>query len=162
MTVLILITGGTLDKVHDTITEGLIFCPNGNSQVPKLLAAARSADFDTQTLMLKDSLDMDEGDRAAILSAVNSAAQKQIVITHGTGTLELTAQYLDGKTGDKTVILTGAMRPFSLGRSDGSFNLGGALVAAQTVGAGVYAVMNGKVFAAKEVRKDTQAGRFDV
>ncbi len=161
MTVLILITGGTLDKVHDTITEGLIFCPDRRSQVPHVLETGRSADFDMRILMQKDSLDMDAADRAMILDAVNSASHSQIVITHGTGTMELTAKYLDGKTGDKTVVLTGAMRPYSLGRSDAGFNLGGALIAAQTLGAGVYAVMNGAVFAGKDVRKDTQTGRFD-
>ena len=37
----------------------------------------------------------------------------------------------------KTVVLTGAMRPHSLGRSDASFNLGGAIIAAQTLPEGV-------------------------
>ena len=161
MSVLILITGGTLDKVHDTITEGLIFCPDRSSQVPHVLSVGRSAEFDTQILMQKDSLDMTDTDRALMLKAINSAKPSRIVVTHGTGTMELTAQYLDGQTGDKTVVLTGAMRPYSLGRSDAGFNLGGAIIAAQTLDAGVYAVMNGRVFGASEVRKDTKLGHFD-
>ena len=54
------------------------------------------------------------------------------------------------------------MRPVSLGRSDGGFNLGGALIAAQTLNKGVYGVMNGRVFNAEDLHKDTKAGRFDV
>ena len=48
----------------------------------------------------------------------------------GTGTMDLTAKALDGQVGQKTVVLTGAMRPWTLGRSDGNFNLGGAVIAA--------------------------------
>ena len=77
--------------------------------------------------------------------------------------MELTAKYLDENVGDKTVILTGAMRfPQSLGKSDAGFNLGGAIIAAQTLDYGVFAVMNGRVFEAQQIHKDTSLGRFDV
>jgi len=161
MNILILITGGTFDKVHDPVTESLIFSPEDQSAVPDVLSRGRSFQPDMKVLMLKDSLDMTDDDRETIWRAVNSAKQDRIVITHGTGTMELTAKFLDEKTGNKTVILTGAMRPHSLGRSDASFNLGGALIAAQTMDAGVYAVMNGRVIEAAKVHKDTKAGRFD-
>lgn len=162
MDVLILITGGTLDKVHDTITEGLIFTDDGESQVTDILKVGRCHHPAQTILMQKDSLDMTGADRDAILNAVLAAEQSRIVITHGTGTMELTAQYLDGKIGDKTVILTGAMRPQSLGKSDAGFNLGGAIIAAQTLDYGVFAVMNGRVFEAAQVHKDTSLGRFDI
>ena len=162
MDVLILITGGTLDKVHDTITEGLIFDDDGESQVSDVLRVGRCHHPAQNIIMQKDSLDMTEDDRAAILRAVLDAPQDRIIITHGTGTMELTAKYLDGKVGDKTVILTGAMRPQSLGKSDTGFNLGGAIIAAQTLDFGVFAVMNGRVFEAQQVHKDTALGRFDI
>ena len=72
-----------------------------------------------------------------------------------------TARFLAGKTGDKCVVLTGAMRPFSLYTSDGEFNLGGAIVAAQLAGPGVWGVMNGRLFAADKLKKDVEQGRFD-
>jgi len=162
MDVLILITGGTLDKVHDTITEGLIFTDDGESQVSDVLKVGRCHHPAQHILMQKDSLDMTEDDRAAILKAVLEAEQDRIVITHGTGTMELTAKYLEDKVGEKTVVLTGAMRPQSLGKSDAGFNLGGAMTAAQTLDFGVFAVMNGRVFEAGHVHKDTALGRFDI
>ncbi len=162
MDILILITGGTLDKVHDTITEGLVFEESGESQIDDVLRVGRCHHPAQAILMQKDSLDMTDDDRAAILQAVLDAAQDRIIITHGTGTMELTAKYLDGKIGDKTIILTGAMRPQSLGKSDAGFNLGGAIIAAQTLDYGVFAVMNGRVFEAAHVHKDTALGRFDV
>ena len=76
--------------------------------------------------------------------------------------MEQTAQYLSARVTGKTVVLTGAMRPFSLGRSDAAFNVGGAMIAAQTLPHGVYGVMNGRVFTADNLRKNTQAGRFDL
>jgi len=162
MDVLILITGGTLDKVHDTLTEGLIFEDKGESQISDVLRVGRCHHPIQNILMQKDSLEMDDCDRALILKAVLDAKQDRIVITHGTGTLDLTAKFLDGKIGDKTVILTGAMRPHSLGKSDAGFNLGGAIIAAQSLSYGVFAVMNGRVFEAEHVHKDTALGRFDI
>ncbi|WP_409433341.1 asparaginase domain-containing protein [Litorimonas sp. RW-G-Af-16] len=161
MEVLILITGGTLDKVHDTQTESLIFADKAKSRVENILRNGRCDYPRLHILMQIDSLEMTDVHRQKILDAIQTAPQSRIVITHGTGTMEQTAKYLDGQAGDKTVILTGAMRPQSLGKSDANFNLGGAIIAAQTLPAGVYAVMNGRVIKAQNVHKDTQAGRFD-
>lgn len=158
---LILITGGTLDKVHDTLSESLVLDPTCGTAVPQVLVQGRARSVRTQVLMQIDSLDMTDEHRADILSAVNAAPEDHIVVTHGTGTLELTAKALEGQIEDKTVVLTGAMRPHSLGRSDAGFNLGGAMIAAQTLPAGVYGVMNGRVFNAQDVHKDTTTGRFD-
>jgi len=155
----ILITGGTLDKVHDTASESLVL--DGETRLQEIINQGRANVARFETLMQIDSLDMTDEDRAKILAAVTSMPEDKIVITHGTGTLELTAKALDGKIKGKTVVLTGAMRPWSLGRSDADFNLGGAIVAARLLPAGVYGVMNGRVFGAQELHKDTERGRFD-
>lgn len=162
MDILILITGGTLDKVHDTITEGLVFNESEESQISDILRVGRCEHPTLNLLMQKDSLDMDAQDRSLILDAVKNAKEDRIVITHGTGTMELTAKYLDEKVGDKTVVLTGAMRPHSLGKSDAGFNIGGAIIAAQSLDYGVFAVMNGRIFEAQNLHKDTDFGRFDI
>jgi len=112
----ILITGGTLDKVHDTLTESLVFGGGGKSRVSNILRSGRCDYPRLQVLMKIDSLEMTDDNRQVILEAILSAPESNLVITHGTGTMELTAQYLKGKVGDKTVILTGAMRPQSLGK----------------------------------------------
>jgi len=155
----VLITGGTLDKVHDTATESLVL--DGQTQVPEIFAQGRAKISRFETLMQIDSLDMTETHRARILKAVNAAPENRLVITHGTGTMELTAKALDGRIGSKTVVLTGAMRPWSLGRSDGNFNLGGAVIAARLLPAGVYGVMNGRIFNAQDLHKNVKTGRFD-
>lgn len=161
--VCVLITGGTLDKVHDTQSESLVL--DGTTRAPDIFEQGRAEVSQFRNLMQIDSLDMTDADRAKILSAIKDASENHIVITHGTGTMELTAKYLAAKMGEiklnKTVVLTGAMRPWSLGRSDANFNLGGAIVAVRLLPTGVYGVMNGQVFAANELRKDTEHGRFD-
>lgn len=158
MDVLILTTGGTIDKVHDVRTESLVF--DGSTAVSDILKYGRTEFPRVEGLMSIDSLDMTLDHREAILEAVKTAPEDRIVLTHGTGTMEQTAKYLLGKVRGKTIVLTGAMRPQSLWRSDAEFNLGGALIAAQTLPHGIYAVMNGRVIDARHVRKDLESGRF--
>lgn len=156
----ILVTGGTIDKIHDPKLEALIFARDGSTHIPEILATGR-CDFPVmQRLMLKDSLDFDDGDREAIAAAASEAAETHLVITHGTGTMGQTARALSGRVAGKTVVLTGAMRPHSLSASDGGFNLGGALIAAQILPTGIYGVMNGRVIPAVSLDKDTETGRF--
>ena len=157
----IIVTGGTIDKVHDTVSEGLAFAPDGATHIPEMLRIGRCHFPAVELLMLKDSLYFDDADRAAIAGAVTRAPEGALVITHGTGTMGETARYLAPMVADKTVVLTGAMRPFSLYTSDGEFNLGGAVVAAQLLPAGVWGVMNGRVFPAERLNKNVAQGRFD-
>ncbi len=161
-TVRIIVTGGTIDKVHDVQTEGLGFSPDGATHIPEMLRIGR-CDFPTvEVVLLKDSLYFEDADREAIGHAIAAAEEDAVVVTHGTGTMGETARYLVGKAPEKAVVLTGAMRPFSLYSSDGEFNLGGAVVAAQTLQPGVWGVMNGRVFPADQLNKNTEQGRFDV
>lgn len=158
----ILITGGTIDKVHDPRSEGLAFSPDGATHIPEMLRIGRCYFPTTEVVMLKDSLYFDDDDRSRILKAVQDAKENALVVTHGTGTMGETARYLQEQVKGKTVVLTGAMRPFSLYASDGEFNLGGAIVAAQLLEPGVWGAMNGRVFPAHALDKNTDQGRFDV
>jgi L-asparaginase len=158
----IIVTGGTIDKVHDVRSEGLAFSPEGATHIPELLRIGRCHFPTVELLMLKDSLYFENSDREAIAAAVARAPEPSIVITHGTGTMGETARFLTGRAPDKIVVLTGAMRPFSLYSSDGEFNLGGAVIAAQLLAPGVWGVMNGRVFPADALDKNTEQGRFDV
>ena len=160
--VLVLTTGGTIEKVHDWRSEGLGFEMGGKAQIADLLHNARCYHAGLRELMMKDSLDFTDDDREVILQAVRDASETGIVISHGTGTMAETARFIDSYALEKTVVLTGAMRPYSFGRSDAAFNIGGAVIAAQTLPVGVYGVMNGRVFTAANLTKDTHAGRFDM
>ncbi|MEM8730836.1 MAG: asparaginase domain-containing protein [Pseudomonadota bacterium] len=157
----IIVTGGTIDKVHDTQTEGLGFARDGATHVPEMLRIGRCHFPVVQLLMLKDSLHFDDADRDAIAAAVSAAPEPACIVTHGTGTMGETARFINARALTKTVVLTGAMRPFSLFSSDGEFNLGGAVIAAQILDAGVWGVMNGRIFPSDKLNKNVEQGRFD-
>jgi L-asparaginase len=115
-------------------------------------------------LMMIDSLEMSDADRATIVEDCRGAGESQIVVTHGTDTIVETARALAaglGADSDKTVVLTGAMVPYAFGSSDGLFNLGSALSFVQVLPAGVYVAMNGRCFAWDRVRKNRETGVFD-
>ncbi|NRA29586.1 MAG: asparaginase [Parvularculaceae bacterium] len=157
----ILTTGGTLDKVHDWKKEAIAFAGAGKSQVPEILEQSRCYAHEVEQLFQIDSLDMNDTYRKLICERIGAASEDAIVVTHGTSTMGETARYLRDCGVGKTVVLTGAMRPHALFVSDASFNLGGAIIAAQTLPPGVYGVMNGVIFEAHELHKNERLGRFD-
>jgi L-asparaginase len=159
MTLRFIVTGGTLDKHYHAIAGELSFA---ETHLPHMLTQARvTVPYVIETVMLLDSLDMQETDRQKVLSACQSAVESHIVITHGTDTMPETAQVLGTANLNKTIVLTGAMVPFEMKDSDALFNLGFACAAAQTLSHGVYVAMNGQVFAWDRVQKNKSAGRFE-
>ena len=114
-----------------------------------------------ETLMLIDSLEMGEPERAKILAACRAAPEERIVITHGTDTMEHTARAIGAAGLAKTIVLTGAMIPYTFGSSDGLFNLGSALALAQSLPRGTYVAMNGRCLAWDRVHKNRATGVFD-
>lgn len=151
-------TGGTIDKVYfDANSEFEI----GESLVPELLSESNiHKGYQLQGLLRKDSLEMTDEDRVLVREAVTACGSQRILITHGTDTMAETAQALSSLS-DKTIVLTGAMQPARMRRSDSVFNLGFAWAAVQLLPPGVYIAMNGEVFEAGAVRKNLKAQRFE-
>lgn len=159
MSIRIFATGGTFDKEYHEIKEELAFA---ETHLPEILKLGRSSiEIDVRTLMMIDSLDMTDNDREIILENCKKSDRDKIIITHGTGTMEKTAQYLGGKIKDKTIVLTGAMTPYKFGSSDGFFNLGSAIAFVQTLPPGVYIAINGRYFKHDNVTKNTKTGFFE-
>lgn len=154
----IFVTGGTFDKVYDEVNGKLFF---RDTHVQEMLNLGKcKVKVEIQTLMMIDSLDMTQKDRDLILKSCREAREECILITHGTDTMELTAKFLGQQDLQKTIVLTGAMKPYAFGSSDGLFNLGSALAFSQSLPKGVYVVMNGKAFNWNNVTKDRQTGEF--
>ena len=156
----ILVTGGTFDKEYDELTGRLFF---RDTHVHEMLRRGRARlDLQIETVMMIDSLDMDETGRETIVARCRDAAERSIVITHGTDTMcETAAALAKAALPDKTVVLTGAMVPYAFGSSDGLFNLGSALSFAQVLPPGVYVAMNGRHFPWNAVRKNRETGVFE-
>ena len=158
MPVRILVTGGTFDKEYNEITGELYF---KDTHMREILELGRSKlEVKIRTLMLIDSLEMTDDDRVVILDNCKRVPENQIVITHGTDTMTVTAKVIADAALKKTIILTGAMIPYKFGSSDGLFNFGGALAYAQILPHGVYIAMNGQVFDYDKVEKNKGLGIF--
>ena len=155
--ILVLTTGGTIDKIYfDALSDYKV----GESVVAKLLQIGGvKRPFRIEEVTRKDSLELEDRDRALIRERVLAAPESHIVITHGTDTMTDTASALEGITG-KTIVLVGALAPARFGESDASFNLGMAFATAQIAGPGVYISMSGSVFRADQVVKDRAKGAF--
>jgi L-asparaginase len=155
----ILVTGGTFDKEYDELTGSLYF---EDTHVKEMLERGRCRlDVQVRTVMMVDSLEMTDADRALVLDNCRKAREERIVITHGTDTMVDTARVLGEAKIPKTIVLTGAMIPWAFGSSDGLFNLGSALSFAQALPHGVYVAMNGCCFPWENVRKNKKLGVFE-
>jgi L-asparaginase len=155
----IFVTGGTFDKEYNELTGELFF---KDTHVRDMLRLGRCRlEVEVETLMMIDSLQMTAGDRLAIRDRCVAAPESRIVITHGTDTMQDTAAVLGEAIPNKTIVLTGAMVPYTFGSSDGMFNLGTALAFVQTLKHGVYVAMNGRCFPWRVVRKNREQGIFE-
>ncbi len=155
----IFVTGGTFDKTYDEIEGKLSF---RETHLPEMLRLGRSRVAVTiETLMMIDSLEMTDRDRALIVKRCTECGESRIVITHGTDTMVETAAALARDVAGKTIVLTGAMIPYAFGSSDGLFNLGSALSFAGVLPPGVYIAMNGQYFVWNRVRKNRETGVFE-
>lgn len=159
MSIKIFITGGTFDKEYNMITGKLYF---KDTHLKEMLELGRSnLDLDIRTLMMEDSLSLTDEDRHIIVHNCKKTPENRILITHGTDTMVETARQLASEVKDKTIVLTGAMIPYTFGSSDGLFNLGSALAYVQSVPPGVYIAMNGRCFNWDNVRKNRKTGFFE-
>jgi L-asparaginase len=160
MQIRILVTGGTFDKEYDELSGKLFF---RDTHVEEMLRLGRARlDLAVETVMMIDSLEMDDSGRQAVVARCRAAGERALVVTHGTDTMVETARALAAAALEgKTVVLTGAMVPYAFGSSDGLFNLGSALSFVQILPPGIYVAMNGRHFAWNQVRKNRETGTFE-
>ena len=159
MAIRIFITGGTFDKEYNELNGKLYF---KDTHLHEMLKLGRCrVEVDIRTLMMIDSLEMTDEDRALIVQQCIKSDEDRIVITHGTDTMVETATELAKVNINKTIVINGAMIPYKFGSSDGLFNLGSALAFVQTLPHGVYIAMNGKYFNWDNVRKNRATAQFE-
>ena len=151
--------GGTIDKVYFDQLSQYQVGPPGVERI--LQDVPVGFEYEIESLMRTDSLDLTDEDRDIVAAAVVRSAESRILITHGTDTMIETARRLAGLT-NKRVVLTGAMQPAGFRNSDATFNLGLALgVLLSDSASGVWLAMSGQVFDPYSVRKNRDLGRFE-
>ncbi|EAT13732.1 asparaginase [Bermanella marisrubri] len=157
-TILLITTGGTLDKVYfDALSEYQV----GNAVAPEILQRMNvNFCYEHKEICRKDSLEITDQDRALIKQAIDGCEHDHVLVTHGTDTMVQTAQFL-GEQPEKTIVFTGAMQPAAFANTDAIFNIGTAIGALNSAPKGVYVAMSGQVFLASKVYKNYETKRFE-
>jgi L-asparaginase len=155
---MIFTTGGSIDKTYSTQVSDFVV---GEPQIGIVLQEANvNLEYEVESLLQKDSLDLTDEDRRLIAEKVRSCPHRHIIITHGTDTMTITARELI-KIADKVIVLTGAMQPAAFKKTDAVFNIGCAVAAVQLLSLGVYIVMSGRVFPVDKTCKNTEKNWFE-
>jgi L-asparaginase len=158
VTIRVISTGGTFDKVYDQKTGELSF---DHTHIHYILNKAKlSTQPELSCPFLVDSLDMNDSQRQQLIELIQQSPEKHLIITHGTDTMIETAKTLTAAKIDKTVVLTGAMIPFDLHASDATFNFAYAYGVCQHLQPGVYLAMHGQVFDPENCFKDKDKSLF--
>ena len=158
MKIKIFSVGGTIDKVYfDALSQYQVGFPSVRDILDGLPIAF---DYEIESLLRKDSLDMDNADRQLVKEHVIAEACSKVIITHGTDTMIETGKTLSGISA-KCIVLTGAMEPANFKSSDAVFNVGVAVGAVSSLPNGVYIAMNGRIFNPFKCRKNRELGLFE-
>ncbi|MEM7801401.1 MAG: asparaginase domain-containing protein [Chloroflexota bacterium] len=151
-------TGGTIDKIYfDAKSEFQVGLPLINEIFAEAFV---SIPYEVESIMRKDSLEIDDSDRSLIRSTIENDPNRHIIVTHGTDTMVKTGMALLDIP-DKTIILVGAMQPARLRSTDAVFNVGFAVAAVQTLPEGIYIAMNAQIFDPRSTVKNVPENRFE-
>ncbi|MEG3191100.1 asparaginase domain-containing protein [Lysobacter sp. D1-1-M9] len=154
----IVTTGGTIDKIYfDDKSDYQIGEPQIGRILDELGVAFR---YSVVPILRKDSLHITDEDRELLRATVAAQPARHVLVTHGTDSMVATARVLS-QVQDKTIVLTGALNPARFRGSDAEFNIGTAVGAVQSLPAGVYIAMNGRIWDPARVRKNVAANRFE-
>ena len=157
--ILIISTGGTFNKVYDPINGELVI--DEGSKALEKIADKWLCKFEVLNIIGKDSLHISNRDRLFLLATINNSEYDDIIVTHGTDTMHLTAEYLADAEVDKRIVLTGSMVPYSIDPIEATANLASAFGYLQTLqDDGVYIVIHGLFSPYDKITKDKRKGLF--
>lgn len=155
-------TGGTFNKIYDEI-KGSLVVPQSNFAVEDIIEKylRNNLQLDLKGIIYKDSLEMTDEDREMICEEISNFSK--ILIIHGTDTKNQTAKYIHDKFKDeKTVVLTGAMKPYSIDKTEATSNFVQAMTFLnETDKKGVFICMHGLNKRHDEIYKNRELGKFE-
>jgi L-asparaginase len=163
--VIIVTTGGTIDKSYDEF-EGTL----GNRETfikEQLLSKLRLpyTYLHVFSVFSKDSLNLTDYDRTLLVKTISTQMEKgdPIVILHGTDTMSRSAEQLQKELKNVTVpiVFTGAMKPMGFDDSDARQNVTEALLVSKIIKPGIYISFHNQVFPVPGVRKNKTKGTFE-
>jgi L-asparaginase len=153
-------TGGTIDKDYPHLTKGWAF-EFGEPASHRILEKLNpSFDYEVVTAFQKDSLEINDDDRKSLADMISALSTEKFIITHGTDTMLETAAYLNNKSENKLIVITGSMLPERFSNSEAPINLGAAIGAVNLLDKGVYIAMHGVVKEFSKMKRDLDTGKY--
>ncbi|MGJ0494079.1 asparaginase domain-containing protein [Aliarcobacter cryaerophilus] len=153
-------TGGTFNKRYNPIT-GELEVPKDSIALDEIISYCYNIDFDVLNIISKDSLEMSDDDRELIVKTIKDCKNQNIIIVHGTDTIDLTAKYLDERIKNRNIVLTGAMLPISINKVEATLNFSQAIgFLNSNCENGIYISMHGSVKNYKKLIKNRELGKF--
>jgi L-asparaginase len=159
MKILFIQTGGTIDKDYPKTRKGWAFEIDKPAVKRILHKLNPSFSYDILSILKKDSLDINEQDRKLIINQCINSKEDKIIITHGTDSIIDTANSLS-EIKNKTIILTGALRPERFSNSDADINLGLAIGGVQSLGNGIYIALSGLIIPHDKITRNSKTDQF--
>ncbi|MBL6988575.1 MAG: asparaginase [Bacteriovoracaceae bacterium] len=163
--VIIITTGGTIDKTYDEASGGLHNV--GTNIKDAILSGLRLpyTEIEVFSILAKDSLFMSDEDRDYLVMSLKHQLEKNapIIVLHGTDTMAQSAEYCLNKFKNLKVpiIFSGAMKPFGFIDADARQNVAEALMVAKIIDPGIYISFHGRLFCVPNVRKNSDKGTFE-
>ncbi len=158
--ILIINTGGTFNKRYNPL-KGELQVPDDSLALEGVLKYFYNLKYKIVNIIHKDSLDMNYDDRQEIISVIRSAKQRKILIIHGTDTMDKTAKFLEDRVGDRCIVLTGAMVPYSIDFVEATANISTAIgYILNCHKNGIYIAMHGLVGVHNKIFKNRKIGIF--
>lgn len=164
--ILVITCGGTLAKTYsesDAVLKNV--APISQQVISELRLPDRAIVY--VDLMHKDSLDMDDADRAKVVECIKASIAEDtfdgILIIHGTDTLSVTGESIYQAFPALTlpIVITGSMRPYIIKGSDALQNIAESLFAFNFIAPGVYVVMHGRICQFPGVVKNKEEMTFE-
>jgi len=160
--ILIINTGGTFNKRYNPL-KGELEVPKDSLALENILKYCYNLEYEIKNIIHKDSLDMDDCDREEIVSLIEASPQDKILIVHGTDTMDKTAEFLEKHINTKTILLTGAMVPYSIDSVEANTNLSVSIgYLLNSCQRGIYISMHGLVDVHNKVFKNRKIGVFQI
>ena len=160
MKISVLNTGGTFNKRYNPIL-GKLEVPSDNIALDKIVKSCFNVDFEIKNIVSKDSLDFTDADRETILENILNSKSDNIIIIHGTDTVDLTSKFIEDKEKKKKIVFTGAMVPMSIDEVEATMNFSQAIGFLNApIENGIYLSMHGVVVEHSKLKKDRSVGQF--
>ena len=156
----VLNTGGTFNKRYNPL-KGELEVPSDNIALDEIIQSCFNIDFEIINIISKDSLEIIDEDRDILVETIKKLENENIIIVHGTDTIDITAKYLSDRIENKKIVLTGAMVPMSIDEVEATMNFSQAIGFLNApIENGIYLSMHGSVIEHSKLKKDRSVGQF--